>query len=114
MNFLSVLCIATIFAAPIMHSVITHAHGNVTDDHGNSTQSAVWATLHSGTKHEDKMLLVAVLAIIFSAIVPLFRITVQKLLQLDTQMQYALRRLRRRLLFQLILARGIAAHRKFR
>lgn len=75
---LGIVLMCSVVGAPILHNVIPHSHGGgpVQDgiythddvDHGHQDQkeSAVWSSLHSALRHEDKKLLLVAISVVFA------------------------------------------------
>jgi hypothetical protein len=99
----------TFLTAGLLHDAIPHHHGAV-DNHGNDTDSAIWATLHSAVQHDQKQFLVIFTESLLVAVISAISITLFQfftpLFDPDTLVlnPYAGDRLRR----------GIVPHRKFR
>ena len=109
--FLAIAVIGALMFGGVLHSVIPHTHGYAEDDHQHeqNEESALWTSLHSALRHEDKKSLLLVIAMLNTG---LFAILV--IAQVPQSAISVLQNARiHDPLFGEYLTRGIAKYRRF-
>lgn len=110
-----VVCIAFLAAMtlnPILHSFIPHTHH---DGNHEGTESPVWTSLHAALRHEDKKILLFLLALLSIGTLQVFRFCVQETASLVTAVSDVRARIIRAQSFLAgrWLIRGISPYRRF-